>query len=107
MEEDHLHSARETTRTFHSLEDVLRSLLVESVQGSATTSRGVVLQCTIPQGRDQLPQDSFLALQVHVPAGRLLMSFLQVFRKALLLGSTFAGSSPVPRTTQLRSCCLD
>jgi hypothetical protein len=76
MEEDHRHSARKTARTLHSLEDMLRSLLVESVQGSATASRRVVLQRTIPQRRDQLPQDSFLALQVRISAGRLLVSFL-------------------------------
>jgi hypothetical protein len=82
---------------------MLRSLLVESVQGTATTPRRIVLQCTISQRRDQFPQDSFLALQVRVPAGRLLVSFLQVFREALLLGSTFAGSSPVLCTTQFWS----
>jgi hypothetical protein len=82
---------------------MLRSLLVKSVQGTATTPRRVVLQCTISQRCDQLPQDPFLALQVRVSAGRLLVSFLQVFREALLLGSTFAGGSPVLRTTQFWS----
>ena len=81
--------------TEHQVE-ILRALDVERVQRITIAAGRIVLECTIPQERDGIPEQVFLSLQSFVASGQLLGVFLQILTLQLLLFPTLGRSHSIP-----------